>query len=530
MNFYNLLQQHVSSVPERIAFYDEDRSISYITLKSEVDRLANLMHELGCARGDRLALWMPNCIEWLVTFLASAKLGITVISVNTRFKAHEVGQLIQRGECKWLAVWPTFKGLPFAEILNKLDSSLINNIKGIIGVGDCTEIKSQFSQIQVKPFGSQPKYESILNDLGQESDGALVYTTSGTTSLPKLVLHRQAGLVEHGKVAGDAYGVTSESVVLLAAPLCGAFGFSTALTALAKGATLVSLPVFNSSKTVEQIRAYKVTHTFANNEMIDLLLREVAGEINPFPSLEYVGFASFAPSIDDLPERALKAGIPIAALYGSSELQALVAGQKLSSVWENRRMAGGTLSAPNAQVRAVDFVSGKTLTYGEVGYIEIKAPSIMSEYLGDKKSNKEAFTEDGFFRTGDLGYTISSDTFVYQGRGGDHLRLGGFLVNPREIEGFIERIPGVKAVQVVGSEFMGKLVPIAFVIPDGSLDLSEDSIISVCTKEMAKFKVPTRIKFIDEFPMVQSANSNKVQRHVLQEMAKDLLKKESLVN
>ena len=527
MDFHTLLKQHAKAFPEKLAFQDQDRAISYTELTTEVDRLAAWMQRNGAQRGQRLALWMPNCIEWLVTYLASARLGLTVVAVNTRFREHEVGQLLQRGHCTWLAVWPAFKGLPFVEILTKIEPALMSSLKGIIGVGDCDSLQGLLGgvlpDLALLPYGGEAgQGHTTIHHPGQGVDGALVYTTSGTTSAPKLVLHRQEGLLRHAEIASKAYGVGDDSVVLVAAPLCGAFGFSTFLSGLAQGATLVSLPVFDAALTVRQIQELGVTHTFANNELVNLLLREVQDQQQPFPSLQYLGFASFAPSMDDLPERALAAGIPIAGLYGSSELQALVAGHTLDTEWQHRRAAGGTLASPDSRVRAMDAETGQALPHGQVGQIEIKAPSIMYEYLDNPEATRKAFSDDGYFRTGDLGYTLNERSFVFQGRDGEHLRLSGFLVNPMEIEQCIEALPGVQAAQVVGAEREGKTVAVAFVIAEQGAQVSEQAIIASSKATMARFKVPERVVFVDAFPMVQSANSNKVQKHLLRKMAQEL--------
>ena len=528
-NFRALLAQHAQERPHKLALQDDARSISYGELAQEVERLASLLQQQGAQRGDRLALWMPNCIEWLVSFLASARLGMTVVAVNTRFREHEVGQLLQRGRCRWLVMWPGFKGLPFVDILQQIDPAVLGGLQGIVGVGDCQALQAllgkELPAIALVPYASTPKPGPATPEqaLGQAQDGALVYTTSGTTSAPKLVLHRQAGLLRHGRIAASAYGVDENSVVLLAAPLCGAFGFSTLLSGLVVGASFASLPVFEAAKTVQQIQQMGVSHTFANNELIQLLLREVPGQSQPFPSLRYVGFASFAPSMDDRPERALQAGIPLAGLYGSSELQALVAGHTLDTEWQYRRAAGGTIAAPEGRVRAIDKETGAVLPHGQVGQIEIKAPSLMAEYLDQPDATRAAVSDDGYFRTGDLGYTLNERCFVFQGRDGEHLRLGGFLVNPLEIEQFIEALPGVQAVQVVGGELRGKTVPVAFVIGEPAAALDEAAIIAACAAAMAKFKVPERVAFVESFPMVQSANSNKVQKHLLRAMAQELL-------
>lgn len=524
MNFQSLLGQHVAANPTRVAFYDQKRRWTYQALSEEVDRIARVLHQHNARQGDRLAIWMPNCIQWLVVFLACARLGITVVAVNTRFREQEVGQLLERGECRWLAVWPEFKGLPFAEILAAISPQVLRELRGVLGVGELRGLREYMPDLPLVSYETIP----ALDDLDRvasapDTAGALVYTTSGTTSAPKLVLHRQAGLIEHGKTVAAAYKIDHDSTVLLAAPLCGAFGFSTAVSGLAAGSALVSSPVFHAADTVRQILEYQVTHTFANNEFIDLLLKEVEGQEQPFPSLEYVGFASFAPSMDDLPERARDKGVPIAGLYGSSELQALVAGHRLDTPWKDRRVAGGTLASPEGRVRAVSLEGGATLPHGEVGLIEVKVPSIMSEYLDNPEATAKAVSGDGYFRTGDLGLTLTDREFVFHGRNGDYLRLGGFLVNPLEIEGFIERIDGVRACQVVGTEFHGRLVPVAFVISEFGCEVSETSIIEKCRSSLARFKVPQRVATVDAFPVVQSANSNKIQRARLVQMAATLV-------
>ncbi len=118
---------------------------------------------------------------------------------------------------------------------------------------------------------------------------------------------------------------------------------------------------------------------------------------------------------------------------------------------------------------------------------------------------------------------MSEREFVFHARRGDFLRLSGFLVNPREIEAFIEGLEGVASCQVVGAVKDGKSVPVAFVIPELGGALREEEIIGNCSAQMARFKVPVRVGVVDAFPVVESANSNKVQRSKLGELAQALL-------
>src|SRR5690606_21239358 len=191
------------------------------------------------------------------------------------------------------------------------------------------------------------------------------------------VVHDQQTLISHGQNVARYFGIGPDDAVRLGAPLCGAFGFSTALGGLAAGAPLVSSPVLNPAECAKQIQQMRVTHTYANNELLDRILDAAGNQDNPFPSLRVAGFASFAPSLDDLPERAEKAGIKLVGLYGSSELQALTAGQAPDAPLSERQQAGGRLVAPEARVRTRDIETNEVLPHGAVGEIEINTPSLM---------------------------------------------------------------------------------------------------------------------------------------------------------
>ncbi|NYT63243.1 AMP-binding protein [Alcaligenaceae bacterium] len=523
MNFAKLLAQHFAERPDAVAFYDIDRPVQYRELIAESERVAALLYTQGARPGERMALWLPNCTAWLASFIACARLGITVIAMNTRFRSHEVGDLIARGKCQWLTLWPDFKGLPFREILDDVEPAQLQGLKAVMVVG---EASTEQLVADAKSFSySLPAAPGVLDDIPHASDEAhaLVYTTSGTTSQSKLVVHDQQTLIKHGLNAAHYFGIGQNDAVLLGAPLCGAFGFSTALAGLTVGATLVSSPVLNPAECAAQIQKMRVTHTFANNELLDRILDAAKDQHDPFPSLRVAGFASFAPSLENLPERAEKAGIKLVGLYGSSELQALTAGQPLDAPLAERQKAGGRLVAPDARVRARDIETNVILPHGEVGEIEILAPSLMKGYLDNEAATAKAIDAQGYFRTGDLGHTLNNQHFVFLARRGDFLRLSGFLVNPSEIEIFISSLDGVSNCQVVGVAHQGKTVPVAFVIAEPGHSLQEDSIITYCKAHLAGFKVPVRICIVQAFPMVESANSNKIQRGKLQEQALALL-------
>lgn len=529
MNFDTLLNKHLVERPDHIAFYDVRSGLSYRQLDAEASRVARRLHARGARSGDRLAIWLPNCTAWLVIFLACARLGVTVVALNTRFRSHEVGDILQRGKCRWLAVWPGFKGIPFQDILAAVNAECLRSLEGILVCGDPLAGDDTCAGVPSFSFEGVADARPLELPVVDPHTDALVYTTSGTTAVSKLVVHSQGGLIAHGHDVASAFGIDGASSVLLGAPLCGAFGFSTALGALSAGAALVSSPVFDAAETALQIHDCKVTHTFANNELIDRLLATAADTIPAFPSMRVAGFASFAPSLETLPQRADAAGLTLVGLYGSSELQALVAGQAICAPLAQRRKPGGRLVSPAGKVRARDPESGRLLGHGEVGEIEIRAPSLMKMYLDDPEATAKAVDAEGYFRTGDLGITLSDHEFEFFARKGDYMRLSGFLVNPVEIEQFVEQFNGVLACQVVAADdSRGSQVAVAFVRTHSAANIDEQALIEYCRSQLARFKVPAKVLFVYQFPVVESANSNKIQRSKLQEMARIALADESV--
>jgi fatty-acyl-CoA synthase len=164
------------------------------------------------------------------------------------------------------------------------------------------------------------------------------------------------------------------------------------------------------------------------------------------------------------------------------------------------------------------------LEHGAAGELEFLAPgSRMVEYLGNAAATASAFSEDGYYRSGDLGFTQEDGRFVFLARMGDALRLGGFLVSPAEIEDVVQEAPGIAACQVVAARRPAGLVPVAFVILREGAALDEAAVIGHVAARLARFKVPARVIPLDAFPVTPGANATKIQKGKLREMAEALL-------
>lgn len=514
---------------DRPVFID-GQSITYANeIKTKAAYLKQQLLALGAQSGDILGLWLPNHASWLSVFMACTELDIVVLTLNTRFKHTELESLLQRSACRWLAFSPGFMDIPFIDIVEQVNKNTIKQIKGFLTLGDATAVQTRFPNTACISINTDDVVDSsttltaLETGKGKLNAPGLIYTTSGTTSLPKFVVHAKDRLLQHGQNVQNFFSMDSASVLFLSVPLCGAFGFSAVLGALTAGATIVAPPIYAAEQAAKLIRQHQVTHTFANNEVIAQLLSLSGASKQPFPSLQWLGFASFAPSLDDLPQKAKEAGLQLLGLYGSSELNALCAGQRPEFQEAIRLQAGGQITDPKGKVRSVCVDTGKILPHGETGELEIYSTVAMTGYMGDEKETKKAFSADGFFKTGDIGYTLAENHFVFSGRKDNLIRLSGFLVNPEEIEQFIQKIEGVQAVQVVGAPVDGKTVCVAFVIAQRQAQLDAEHIKQSCRSAMASYKAPRHVFFIDSFPVVQSANSNKIQTNKLVEQAQTLI-------
>jgi fatty-acyl-CoA synthase len=215
--------------------------------------------------------------------------------------------------------------------------------------------------------------------------------------------------------------------------------------------------------------------------------------------------------------------LKLVGVYGSSEVQALFARQSETASLEERIEKGGRPMAAEAHVRVRDTETGRLLAHREEGELEIKGPSRMMGYFEDPDASADAITQDGYFRTGDLGYTLPDGRFVYLARLGDTLRLGGFLVSPAEIEAVVQEHPSVKECQIVGVEAGHDWRAFAFVIAEPGHFIEETEIISYCVRRLAKSKVPVRVQQIDAFPVTEGANATKIQKGKLRKLAQETL-------
>lgn len=525
----DLLNELVERRGASTALIEGQETLTFAQLEERSARLASGLANMGVGPGEKVAVWLPNTFAWVELEFALARLGAIAVAINTRFRAHEVQDILARSGARTLVLWPDFKEIDFLAIVADLDPGKVTELERLILLrGDRANIEeTPLGGVDAVAHEELLSHERMEEELGRPESPCNAFTSSGTTSAPKLVLHSQGAIRTHSEAVADARSYRDpDCVVLGMLPFCGVFGFNSVMGAIAGGSPTILMPVFDAEEAVRLIEAHRITHTNGADEMLRRILA-AADPPSRIASLREAGFASFSGDPKKLVADGDTLQKPFYQLYGSSEVQALMARQPAHAEPEQRALGGGIPVSKEITVRVRDRDSGQLLPPGERGELEICGPNIMIGYINDPQAEKENLTEDGYVRTGDLGY-LTEDGFVYLTRMGDTLRLGGFLVSPREIEAFLENLPGIVAAQVVGASSEQGVRAVAFVVMEEGWELDEVTITERCRAEMAAFKVPRRIIALQDFPKVDSANGPKVQRNRLREMAEQALEREEV--
>ena len=525
LTFAAILARHVAERPNEIAFYDRTRAISF----AEFDRLclksAAWLQAQGIGKGDRVAVWLVNRVEWLALWFGLARLGAALVAVNTRYRASELEYILQRSGARMLVLELNFRNIDFPAVLKDVNPDVAPALQCVAvfeaGAG-------RPAMILGKPTVSFDLQQQSCAQTPDDSESdALValFTTSGTTRGPKLVMHTQRTMVLHSQRAAQAYDFEAERTHLLGAlPFCGVFGLNAVMAAFSCGAPTTLMDAFDGATAARLIEKNELTHAFGSDEMYSRIFENVTHE-RPFPSARRLGFGSFNFGAEEFALPLRDRGLPLTGLYGSSEVQALFAMQPLTLPVAQQIQGGGSpASGVRAQVRIRDIDTGNLLGHGISGEIEIRADTNFVGYFNDAEATAKAIDAEGFFHTGDVGWLREDGTFVYQTRLGDAIRLGGFLVSPVEIEEVLTQFPSVAMAQVVAVEISGQMRCVAFVTPRPGAVPDEADLIARASASMGAFKVPARVWVVDEFPTTLSSNGVKIQRTKLRTMALERLR------
>lgn len=506
-----LLRATAERPDDAAAASDTYESVTFSGLVERVERQAHGLTQAGIGPGDRVALWMPNSVDYLAAIFATAQLSAVAVHINTRFRAREVGDLLRRSGARVLVTDFRFEPVDFAAILAEMADEDVAALETIAVSGD-----ARAQRIRGRPVAPWVSAGTVP-DVAEPGAPCMTFTTSGTTAAPKLVLHAQRSIARHAVDVADAIGLRRDGAAALAMmPLCGTFGSAFATAAIAAGAHVVLMDKFDAARAVALIRQHRITHLAATDDVLRRLADEASSR--RLDSIVFSGFASFSPAAVENIGVAAAAGLRPRALYGSSECQAFFA---VAPEGDDVLRDGGVPVSSEATVAVRDVETNEPEEEGREGELCLAGPSLFDGYYGNAEATNRARTADGLFRSSDVA-TARGRRIFFHHRMGDTLRLGGFLVDPAEIESVLKG-QGVAGAQVVAVEHDGKLAAVAFVTPAAGSPADPDHLQAACARDLARHKVPAKIIVVERFPMTDSPNGEKIQKAKLREMAREAM-------
>jgi fatty-acyl-CoA synthase len=504
-----LIAQRAQEHPERVLATLGERTWSYQQVDADASSLAAAFSELGLGAGDRIAVNLPNGVEWIVTTLAAAKLGAVLVPVNPTLGIHDLRYQLRHAEASAVVTIERWNGVDFLQRFEELLGDL-PDLQYVVTVGEedlwYDDRIFQFEDL-VSSGAAKPRPATDLSD--DARDLAVVYT-SGTMGKPKGVQLSHRALVENAVRTATILELSPEDRVLAAVPFSAVFGLSAMLGTMASGATLVLQPAFDAAGALALIASAKVTVLHGVPTQYHLLMREEAFDPSTLRSLR-TGLMAGS-SVAEALVRKVRRWCDVLVAYGLTETGAVVTITRFADSEATRRDSVGT-AMPGIEVMAMDIMTGQLHGPEAVGEIAVRGSNLMRGYLRMPAETAKVHTPDGYFLTGDLGIIEEDGTVRILGRRQETISRGGIQLYPRELEDRLRAHPAVDDVCVIGvpHDVMGELVCACIVAVEGAV-ITGDEIKRFARDTMAADKVPDLVRFFDVFPMT---GSGKVRRREL---------------
>ena len=534
-----LLSRAVAANPEGEAVIFREQAIrwSWREFSDQVDRLAAGLLAQGIVRGDRVGIWSPNRVEWLVTQFATARIGAILVNINPAYRQAELEYALNKAGARMIITATRFKSSDYLGMLQALAPELANAAPGqlrasrlpqlqfVVRMGDeRTPGMLNYADLLVAPAAAG--LDSLTSQLDAH-DPINIQFTSGTTGNPKGATLTHHNVVNNGRFVAMAMRLGANDRLCIPVPLYHCFGMVLSVLACVSVGACMVFPgeAFDPLATMRAVSEERCTALHGVPTMFIAQLDHPDFAQFDFATLR-TGIMAGAPCPIEVMKRVVAdmhmSEVTIA--YGMTETSP-VSFQSATDDPLDKRVATVGRVQPHLQCKVVD-ATGEIVPRGETGELCTRGYSVMLGYWDDDERTREAI-RDGWMHTGDLA-TIDADGYCnIVGRVKDMLIRGGENIYPREIEEFLFRHPKVQAVQVFGvpDARYGEEVCAWIVLKPGQT-ATEDDIRAFCRDQIAHYKITRYIRFVDEMPMTVTG---KVQKFVMRDtMIHDLgLKREA---
>ena len=507
-----VFRQAIAREPAREAIVSipQGLRLTYEQLASAVSGTAAGLWGLGVRPGDRVGMWASNCAEWVYLQVAAARIGAVLVNVNPAYRAHDLRYVLEMSRMKAIFYHEQDARANYGEILNEARSGRKLALAHAVVLG--SDSWDRMIDSGVAPPLREATRDDVVN----------IQYTSGTTGSPKGVLLTHHNLLNNAYLVGSALQWAAADRLCLAVPLYHCFGcVMGSLASIVFGATLV-LPAaqFDPLAVLQAIDSERCTTVYGVPTMFLAELDHPEFSNYDMSSLR-TGIMAGAPCPMELTKRVVSEMNcrEMTIAYGQTEASPVITQSSTDDSLEVRVSTVGR-AMPETEVKIIDRSTGGTVDAGEQGELCTRGYLVMKGYDAEPEATAAAIDKDGWLHTGDLATMREDGCFCIIGRLKEMIIRGGENIYPRETEEFLYTHPKIADVYVVGlpDERLGEKV-LAWIRLKPGESATEDEIRGYCRGQIAHFKIPEHIRFVDEFPMTITG---KVQKFLIRKREVEL--------
>jgi fatty-acyl-CoA synthase len=511
------LERTIERVPDADALVSCHQGVryTYAEFGEAVDRLAQGLLAAGLTTGDRVGVWGPNRAEWALVQYATAKAGVILVNINPAYRLNELQYALAQSGCRWLFATQQLKGSSFVEMVE--------------------HVRPDLPDLERAVFFETPEWEEVASGDGftgdlrahadelDFDDPINIQYTSGTTGFPKGATLTHHNILNNGYFVGALLGYTEQDRICIPVPLYHCFGMVLGnIAATARGACMV-YPA-ESFEPVAFLRACSEERCTSLYGVPTMFIAALGHE--RFSEFDYsslrTGIMAGSPCPVEVMKRVMAdMGIEeMSIAFGMTETSPVTTQTARVETVENRCGTVGQVH-PHVEIKIVDPTTGRTVERGQPGEFLARGYVVMQGYWNDAERTAEAIDAQRWMHTGDMA-TMDEQGYVrIVGRIKDMVIRGGENVYPREIEEFLYTHPKIADVQVIGvpDQRYGEEL-MAWIILRPGASLTEDEVKAFCKGQIAHFKIPRYVKFVDSFPMTVTG---KVQKFKMRDEATEEL-------
>lgn len=499
----------------------EERRLTYADLREEADRCARALMAMGLEKGDRVAIWATNCIAWVIIQFATAKAGAILVNLNPAYRLAELEYALNQSEAGCLIIGAGFKDVRYPDVIAKLSAKLphLRRVISLAPSPDYTEWEDFLEQA-----GGVDSDALMEREAGLDCDDVInVQYTSGTTGFPKGAMLTHHNILNNGFWVGERMRFSHRDRLCIPVPFYHCFGMVLAnLACVTHGATMVlPAPHFSPVHTLEAVVRERCTalHGVSTMFIAELNLPQFA----KFDlSTLRTGIMAGAPCPIEVMKRVMNemhlAQITIAC--GMTETSPVC---NMTEVDDPIEVRVGTVGKvmPHQEQKIIDPDTGRTLLRGETGELCYRGYQVMRGYFRNAEGTRQTIDEAGWLHGGDLAMMDENGYVRITGRLKDMICRGGEKIFPREVEEFLFTHPAIAEAYVIGlpDEYYGEQVVAWVKVKEGEV-LSSEEIVAFCRGNIMDYKIPTHVKFVQDFP---TTVTGKIQKYRMREISREEL-------